>query len=323
MIPDKVRLRRLAITNYRGVQSFKAEFPAGSDREVLVLSGGNGSGKTSVLEGALLAMNADRLLRPSAIGEQAVRAGADDFRIEAEIEAGGRHFSIERSSRRSGPKLPEPRVAYFSSWRAQRYIGAVPVTAGKPGRRPDPRNEENRLWITKQYLVNAKAHGLLREEKSGQRGANGRYTELVGRLNKVWSHFYPSQEATFRVDETSDDPEAGFDVFVGWKGQPPVTLDQLSSGQQEIVSMFGWLICEDLDGALIVVDEPELHLDRSWHRVVLRSLQEILPNSQFIVATHSPDVFDSVYSFQRLFFSQSGVGHVLAVERPAGEGERR
>ena len=53
------------------------------------------------------------------------------------------------------------------------------------------------------------------------------------------------------------------------------------------------------DGGFVLIDEPELHLDPQWHRVILRALRRLQPHSQFIVATHSPEIYDSVFSFQR------------------------
>jgi hypothetical protein len=191
-------------------------------------------------------------------------------------------------------------VVYFSSWRSQREVGALPVTAGRGGRGPDPGNESNRLWVIKRFLVNAKAHDLFRTQTSAAPASNGGgFEEFIGRLNRVWARFYPSPPAFFTVGEVSEDPGAGLDMFLQGPGQPPVPLDSLSSRQQALFTLFGSFICQRLDGALIVIDGPELHLDHSWHRLVMRAMQEVLPNSQFLVATHSPEVFESAYSFER------------------------
>ena len=44
---------------------------------------------------------------------------------------------------------------------------------------------------------------------------------------------------------------------------------------------------------LVVIDEPELHLDPQWHWVLLKVLRKLLPNTQLIVATHSPEIYNS------------------------------
>jgi DNA repair exonuclease SbcCD ATPase subunit len=307
---SKIRLHRLLVENYRGIEHLDLKF-VDNPREsfaAAVIGGSNGSGKTSILEAALLAINADRqLLRPTSIGQEAVRQGASDYRIFAQFSIDGSSYEVERGAFRHSPKLPRPLATYFSSWRSQRYVGGLPITAGKSGRRPDSRNEENRLWIIKQFLINSRAHDLFREKSGSPSGTNGNmsFEEVVARLNRIWHRFYPQTNETFSVDEISDDPDAGFDVFIRWSNQTKVALDNLSSGQQELVTIFGWFICNRLDGGLIVIDEPELHLDHSWHRLMMSAMHDALPNSQFLVATHSPEIYESAYSYARFFLESS------------------
>lgn len=45
---------------------------------------------------------------------------------------------------------------------------------------------------------------------------------------------------------------------------------------------------------IVLIDEVELHLHPSWQQRVLPDLMRIFPNTQFIVATHSPQVISSI-----------------------------
>jgi predicted ATP-binding protein involved in virulence len=56
---------------------------------------------------------------------------------------------------------------------------------------------------------------------------------------------------------------------------------------------------------LVLIDEPELHLDPSWHRTILSVLAELSPDTQFIVATHSDEIYDSVLSYERHFLASN------------------
>src|SRR5207247_1652919 len=84
-------------------------------------------------------------------------------------------------------------------------------------------------------------------------------------------------------------------------GGERVPVDALSSGQLELFALFGSLLRLNFEEGVLVIDEPELHLDPQWHAVMLRAIRQALPKVQLIVATHSPRVYDSVMSFQRHF----------------------
>ncbi len=111
--------------------------------------------------------------------------------------------------------------------------------------------------------------------------------------------FYPGQ--WFTVEPVSDEPESGFDIFLNRPNQPKLAIDLLSSGQIELFTFAGDLITSKWAQGIIVIDEPELHLDPQWHRQVLKALQFLKPECQIIVATHSPEIYDSVLSFERHF----------------------
>jgi predicted ATP-dependent endonuclease of OLD family len=43
-------------------------------------------------------------------------------------------------------------------------------------------------------------------------------------------------------------------------------------------------------GSVFIAYEPELSLHLTWQRMMLPSILELSPNSQIIVATHSPSI---------------------------------
>lgn len=84
-----------------------------------------------------------------------------------------------------------------------------------------------------------------------------------------------------------------------------LNINQLSDGEKCTIALFGDLarrlaianpvIANPLDGmGVVLIDELELHMHTQWQRKVLRVLQEIFPNIQFIVTTHSPQVLGEV-----------------------------
>jgi len=284
----------ISIRDFRGIDNLHISFKGPSEypTQVAVLAGPNGCGKTAVLEACLLASKHDGLVRGES-GTDAIRLGANDYQIDVTIRVQNDIRQCRATSKGKGQTFVP--FVYFSSWRAPQLVGSLGITAGKRGKRP-ARSEQNRLWNIKQFLVNARAHEFFPKR---QQANSSRYAEAIHDLNRVWAKFYPGQ--TFTVEPISDDPEEGFDVFLVGPKDYRLPLDVLSSGQLELFSFAGGLLLEEFSQGIILIDEPELHLDPQWHRSIIRAFQFLKPECQVVVATHSPEIYDSVRSFERHF----------------------
>ncbi len=82
-------------------------------------------------------------------------------------------------------------------------------------------------------------------------------------------------------------------------------VDQLSDGEKCLFAMVGDLARRlaianpsrenSLEGeGVVLIDELDLHLHPAWQRMVAPRLIETFPNCQFVVSTHSPQVFGEV-----------------------------
>ena len=78
-------------------------------------------------------------------------------------------------------------------------------------------------------------------------------------------------------------------------------FDGLSSGQKEIISTLFMIWYHTRNNPRVVlIDEPELHLNAQWHRSFINTLCKIAPNNQYIIATHSEEIMDSVDANRRI-----------------------
>lgn len=75
-------------------------------------------------------------------------------------------------------------------------------------------------------------------------------------------------------------------------------LDQFSSGEKQMIIQVYELLFRAQSGTLVLIDEPELSLHMMWQMNYLKNLMEIakLRGFQCIVATHSPQIFNSLWS---------------------------
>ena len=104
-----------------------------------------------------------------------------------------------------------------------------------------------------------------------------------------------------------DSEERGVELRVSPKGgESSFPFDGLSSGQKEVISTLFliWKYTRKQPG-IVLIDEPELHLNAEWHRGFIRQLAQLQPNNQYIIATHSEHIFDSVDERNRLLLQPS------------------
>ena len=134
-------------------------------------------------------------------------------------------------------------------------------------------------------------------------------------MTELWKHFYPERDGRFeaevrhesqananRVREGDEDREdnLSFDLlYYDSEHTDGIPVDELSSGEIEILSMAGTFMLNKKGFDIVFIDEPELHLHVTWHRAIMRALRLLAPRTQIICATHSGELLDSVYGFER------------------------
>ncbi len=64
----------------------------------------------------------------------------------------------------------------------------------------------------------------------------------------------------------------------------------LSSGEKQLLIIFGETLLQRLEPHIFIADEPELSLHIEWQEKLVESLKMLNPKSQMIFATHSPDI---------------------------------
>lgn len=135
------------------------------------------------------------------------------------------------------------------------------------------------------------------DERERQVDTPSNYIESV---RDIFRHFLPDREFL------------GVDMPPAFRGPPRVLvgsggvthdINQLSSGQREILMTYTHLEKLRPTGSIILFDEPELHLHAALQRRVISHLQRLLErgNNQIWVITHSEEIvgsteYDSLFS---------------------------
>ena len=266
-----------------------------------------------------------------------LKAGAERLEIEGEVALGSRkhelsfHMTRHGNVRIAGDKLDQAREAFKGTGRSDGVgeellsaisgVSADPVVAesfllfhsyrkvqeGNPElgmmaedrssrpfrvrRRYDFAASRFKMTILRSLMQQANLFELSEVENSGT---------AIDRLNDLLVFYAGGTISKLRPrgDNTVDfriRPQGGGESF---------TFDGLSSGQKEIIStlFLVWYHTQDRP-SVVLIDEPELHLNAQWHRSFVNKLFELAPSNQYVVATHSMDVMDSVDEDRRVLLS--------------------
>ncbi|MCS4304886.1 AAA family ATPase [Chryseobacterium sp. BIGb0232] len=146
-----------------------------------------------------------------------------------------------------------------------------------------------------QYIVNLKA------DRSFARDDNE--VETVKKIDDWFNRFENSLKALFDINHLElrfDRRTYNFDIITD--NNEPFNFNTLSDGYSAIISIITELLLRmeahevksyDLEG-IVIIDEIETHLHVDLQKKILPFLIDFFPKIQFIVTTHSPFVLSSI-----------------------------
>ncbi|MCY8795383.1 ATP-dependent nuclease [Bacillus inaquosorum] len=149
-------------------------------------------------------------------------------------------------------------------------------------RRYGRRNEnENRFERVKDYLAAIYFDDLIKVVESGHIG--NELNELVQIIN---SYIKPKKFLGVKRDIS------GLTFPIEY-GELIHDIDELSSGEKEIVMLFVNLKWIQAESYIFLYDEPELHLNANLEKLLSSHLKQLQGNNQIWLATHSYEILDS------------------------------
>ena len=79
------------------------------------------------------------------------------------------------------------------------------------------------------------------------------------------------------------------------KTNTPISVQNLSSGEKQVISIFSKLYIEETEDCIILFDEPELSLSITWQAKFLPDIMDSKKCSTLIAVTHSPFIFENEF----------------------------
>ena len=179
---------------------------------------------------------------------------------------------------------------------------------------PRPR-QQNQAEPLLQWIANTKAKAAFAMQRADDHRYR-RYSDAIGRIEEIISRI-TGRRFRFLL---SDDP---INVSAEIDGAE-VPIDVLPNGLISLVSWIGDLLMR-LDRVpwiddrpilerdiILFLDEIEIHLHPAWQRQILPAVQDLFPNAQVFVSTHSPFIIASADDawLYPLYLDDGGRGHL-------------
>lgn len=147
------------------------------------------------------------------------------------------------------------------------------------------------------YLVDLKVTEALSKNNSNEAKANS-ISEWFVQFEKLLRIIFEDPTLELRFDEDR------FSFFICQKGREPFDFNCMSSGfsaimdivldiMMRMVKIKGRIFEFDLPG-IVLIDEIETHLHLELQKKIMYILTKLFPNVQFIVSTHSPFILNSL-----------------------------
>jgi predicted ATP-binding protein involved in virulence len=327
---QRVRVKKIEIINFKGIDHLELDFTyIGNDKilDNIVFYGMNGSGKSTILEAINISILVARMvsigekeleklekifIEEFSLSQEWIYDDKEEFRIIIQIEDNnnlinstlfynqidGLQCLIEENKTFSDNFLKDIQVEYLSSYRL--FYPSKIYHAGDWSRVKLLFNDGNHSLnlqfansysSIKQYLVN-----LITDKQVGV--INSEYNEILEKIKEAFKLFFPDK--IFLEKLTRTEMSKDYRLMIENEDGTVVDIDQLSSGEREIIAFFTYICGNAINRSIIIIDEPELHLHDKWQSLISYGIRKLFPNIQLFMATHSEEIHQS-FSESELF----------------------
>ena len=185
------------------------------------------------------------------------------------------------------------------------------------GARGAPRELLERIFVESVAPSREKATERSKTGRSSSREHLHLFLDGEESIGRVYDH-YSSRQDFFKALESLDISDLLYELKVvvrvaGAGGA--VEFKELSEGEQQLLIVLGLLRFTQTRDSLLLLDEPDTHLNPAWsvrYTQLLTEMMGDLQTSQVLMATHDPLVVASLVKEQVVLLERTGDGDIAA-----------
>ena len=242
-------------------------------RGVNVLSGINGSGKSSILQAF-----AQLLKYGYYKNEQKPLA-----KIEVYLENGEKIVSDTAAPSGAADK------EYYSNVNVISTFDASLKTSESVRKLTDNKVNSDLDWDLYQVEAKFLKYQLAMGKRAIELLMRGNRPEEVSSLMSRKTLFYDVMDAFFKESGKVIERDKDEIRFRDKNGRP-LSPYQLSSGEKQLVIILTTVLCQNGEPYILLMDEPEISLHFDWQKKLIGAVMRLNPALQLILTTHSPAV---------------------------------
>ncbi len=295
---EDIFISKIHINKVRHLENVDIEL-SDTERKHLILTGRNGSGKTSVLQSIneklyLIYLSDAQYVKLNKVKNDRIE---DIIQFHPQIDE-NKNIKLKFNSPKLLPDYVTQENFIFLCLSAKRNAEfSQPDSISKVNIRPYFHNHEkaNRIFID--YLVNLRAERSFAIEEKNLKKAiiiDAWFLKFESALKDIF------QEPKLLLEFVRDNFKYNFNIII--PNREPFDFSTLSDGYSSVLDIISEIMIRmenkasqsyDLQG-IVLIDEIETHLHIDLQKKILPFLTSFFPKIQFIVTTHSPFVLSSV-----------------------------
>ncbi|WP_177325194.1 AAA family ATPase [Pseudomonas umsongensis] len=310
---DTAFIKSFVVNDIRNVKPVSVSL--GENKTHLIITGRNGSGKTSILKAIQEELSIIKSTNGKIHTFRDARRNAEKAYLESPVASNLTQLNTFKSYQDAKVSLSlagshgfieEQEICIFFS--ANRALDpSIPSSITAPSLPLMAGNVPVVNTMILQYLVNMKAQRAFARDDSDD--------DSVRIIDTWFESFEEALRDAFENRNISLEFDRQALSFSVVDGDKKYSLNTLSSGQSAILSIYAELLLrveaaaqgnKNISG-VILIDEPENHLHASLQKKILAFLVKAFPQFQFIVTTHSPFIISSLQNTKILNLEDGNV----------------